>query len=78
MKVIASAALSADGCLDDNSPERLVLSTPGDWAEIYRLRASSDAILVGAETLRRDDPSLLVKGEELRRERIGRANAPTW
>lgn len=30
MKVIASAALSADGCLDDNSPERLVLSTPGD------------------------------------------------
>lgn len=76
MKVIASAALSADGCLDDNSPERLVLSTPGDWAEIYRLRASSDAILVGAETLRRDDPSLLVKGEELRRERIAAGKCP--
>lgn len=70
MRVYASAALSADGCLDDCSTRRLMLSTPGDWAEVYRLRAASDAILVGAETLRRDDPSLRIKGEQLRRSRL--------
>ncbi len=76
MKVFASAAVSADGFLDDCSPERLVLSTPGDWAEVYRLRAGSDAILVGAETLRRDDPSLLVKDMNLRRARIAAGKCP--
>ena len=59
MRVTLSAAVTADGFLDDNSPRRLIISTPEDWAEVYRLRAAHDAILVGAETLRRDDPSLL-------------------
>ena len=53
MKVIVSTAVSADGYLDDRSPDRLILSTPEDWAEVHRLRAACDAILVGAETIRR-------------------------
>lgn len=60
MKVTVSTAVSADGYLDDRSPDRLILSTPEDWAEVHRLRAACDAILVGAETIRRDNPSLLV------------------
>lgn len=72
MKVIVSTAVSADGYLDDRSPDRLILSTPEDWAEVHRLRAACDAILVGAETIRRDNPSLLVGDEVLRRERIDR------
>ncbi len=56
--VIASVATSADGYIDDASPERLILSTPEDWQEVYRLRDGCDAILVGAETIRRDNPSL--------------------
>ena len=52
MRVTLSAAVTADGFLDDNSPRRLIISTPEDWAEVYRLRAAHDAILVGAETLR--------------------------
>lgn len=60
MKVIVSTAVSSDGYLDDRSPDRLILSTPEDWAEVHRLRAACDAILVGAETIRRDNPSLLV------------------
>ena len=32
MKVIVSTAVSADGYLDDRSPDRLILSTPEDWA----------------------------------------------
>ena len=56
MNVYASVALSGDGYMDDRSPRRLILSTPADWREVMRLRAWADAILVGAETVRRDDP----------------------
>lgn len=76
MRVIVSVALSADGFLDDCTPRRLILSTPEDWAEVHRLRAGCDAILVGAETVRRDNPSLLTGDEALRRLRIGRGAAP--
>ena len=76
MRVTLSAAVTADGFLDDNSPRRLIISTPEDWAEVYRLRAAHDAILVGAETLRRDDPSLLVRDEEVRARRRERGLPP--
>ena len=46
MKVTVSTAVSADGYLDDRSPDRLILSTPEDWAEVHRLRAACDAIPV--------------------------------
>ncbi len=70
MKIILSAAISLDGCLDDCSPERLRLSSPEDWEAVLRLRAGCDAILVGAETIRKDDPSLVIRDESLRRERL--------
>lgn len=35
-----------------------MLSTSADWEAVYRLRSSQDAILIGAETIRRDNPSL--------------------
>lgn len=35
-----------------------MLSTSADWEAVYRLRSEQDAILIGAETLRRDNPSL--------------------
>lgn len=59
-----SAAVTADGFLDDNTPERLIISTPEDWDEVHRLRAAHDAILVGAETLRRDNPALRVRNHD--------------
>ena len=61
MLIQLSVATSADGYIDDCSRERLVLSHPDDWAEVYRLRAEFDAILVGAETVRRDNPSLRIE-----------------
>lgn len=64
MRVILSAAISSDGYLDDASPERLVLSSAEDWTAVHRLRAECDAILIGAETLRRDNPSLRVKNSD--------------
>ena len=72
MQITLSFATTADGYLDDNSPRRLMISTPEDWEAVLRLRASHDAILAGAETLRRDDPALLLRdaaARELRRAR---------
>ena len=59
--IIVSVAASLDGYIADRSPERLRLSSAEDFADVYRERARCDAILVGAETLRRDNPSLLPK-----------------
>lgn len=70
MFVTLSAAVTADGCMDDRSPVRLMISTPEDMTEVYRLRTQHDAILVGAETLRRDDPALLLRDEDARRRRV--------
>lgn len=70
MEIIISAAVSADGYMDDCSPQRLIISDEEDWAEVHALRASCDAILVGAETLRRDDPALVIRDERLRSARV--------
>jgi 5-amino-6-(5-phosphoribosylamino)uracil reductase len=53
--------MSVDGCLDDTSPQRLILSGPEDLDEVDALRAACDAILVGAGTIRADNPRLLVR-----------------
>jgi 5-amino-6-(5-phosphoribosylamino)uracil reductase len=58
---IVSCAVSVDGCLDDASPERLILSGPEDLDEVDELRAAADAILVGAGTIRADNPRLLIR-----------------
>jgi 5-amino-6-(5-phosphoribosylamino)uracil reductase len=60
---IVSCAVSLDGCLDDASPQRLILSGPEDLDEVDELRSAADAILVGAGTIRADDPRLLVRDD---------------
>jgi len=70
--VLLSVAVSIDGCIDDTRPDRLLLSNPADFDRVDQVRADSDAILIGAETLRSDNPRLLVKNEKRRAERIAR------
>ncbi|KAB1978699.1 MULTISPECIES: dihydrofolate reductase family protein [Streptomyces] len=76
--VLLSAAVSLDGFLDDTGPERLLLSGPADFDRVDEVRASSDAILVGAGTLRTDNPRLLVNSAERRAARVadGRPEYP--
>ena len=69
MRVTLSFATTADHYLDDRAPERLMISTPEDWEAVQRLRTACDAILVGAETLRRDNPALLLRDEAVRERR---------
>ncbi len=59
--VLLSCATSADGYLDDASPERLILSGPADLDRVDEVRAGCDAILVGAQTVRTDNPRLLIR-----------------
>lgn len=75
--VLLSAAMSVDGYLDDASPERLLLSGPDDFDRVDELRAGSDAILVGGNTLRRDNPRLLVNSPDRRSGRL-RAGQPEY
>lgn len=58
MRITLSFATTKDGYLDDTTSRRLIISTAADWEAVHQLRAAHDAILVGAETLRRDNPSL--------------------
>lgn len=74
--VLLSVAASVDGHIDDTGPRRLVLSSAADLDRVDQVRAESDAILVGATTLRRDDPRLLVNSPERRAKRAARGLPP--
>ncbi|POM23098.1 2,5-diamino-6-ribosylamino-4(3H)-pyrimidinone 5'-phosphate reductase [Actinomadura rubteroloni] len=69
---LLSCAMSADGYIDDATPERLRLSSAADFDRVDGVRATCDAILVGAETVRRDDPKLLLRSPARRERRVAR------
>ncbi|WP_327073902.1 dihydrofolate reductase family protein [Kitasatospora purpeofusca] len=68
--VLLSVATSVDGHIDDTTPDRLLLSNPADFDRVDQVRADSDAILIGGNTLRSDNPRLLVNSEERRAARV--------
>jgi riboflavin-specific deaminase-like protein len=70
--VLLSCAMSVDGCLDSAGPGRLVLSGAADLDRVDGERAGSDAIMVGAGTIRCDNPRLLIRSPERRAARAGR------
>ncbi|MEO3784843.1 dihydrofolate reductase family protein [Actinocorallia sp. B10E7] len=70
--VLLSCAMSVDGYIDDLTGERLTLSNAADLDRVDAVRATMDAIMVGANTVRRDDPSLLIKSQARRIDRVSR------
>lgn len=56
-------AVSLDGRLGPRPGERATVTGPESHAQVHRLRAGFDAIMVGGETARIDDPLLTVRGE---------------
>jgi riboflavin-specific deaminase-like protein len=75
--VLLSCGMSIDGYVNDSGAERLLLSNDADFDRVDEVRAGCDAILVGAGTVRRDDPRLVVRSERLRRERMDRGLPPS-
>lgn len=73
--VLLSAAVSVDGYLDDATSRRLLLSNDADFDRVDEVRAGVDAILVGANTIRRDDPQLRVRSGQRRAARVARGAA---
>lgn len=67
---VLSCGVSLDGYLDSASEERLLLSNDADFDRVDEVRSGSDAILVGAGTVRRDNPALLVRSERRRQRRV--------
>ena len=69
---ILSCGMSLDGYLDAATKKRLVLSNEADLERVDAVRAKCDAILVGAATVRNDNPRLLVRKPALREQRRAR------
>ena len=69
--------MSIDGYIDSASGERLLLSAADDLDRVDAVRASCDAILVGAATIRKDNPRLKVRSAARRRERTARGGRPS-
>src|SRR5436190_16717444 len=74
---LLSCGMSIDGYLDSAAPRRLKLSNDADFDRVDAVRASCDAILVGANTVRNDNPRLLVRSKARRDERTARGLPPT-
>src|SRR4051795_2291241 len=74
---LLSCALSIDGYLSSATPRRLELSNDADFDRVDAVRASCDAILVGAAPVRNDNPRLLVRSKARRDERLAHGLAPT-
>ncbi|MCU4924938.1 2,5-diamino-6-(ribosylamino)-4(3H)-pyrimidinone 5'-phosphate reductase [Halobacteria archaeon AArc-dxtr1] len=69
MHVLVNAAMSADGKLSSVRREQVRISGDEDFARVDRLRAESDAVVVGIGTVLADDPHLTVKDSALQEER---------
>jgi 5-amino-6-(5-phosphoribosylamino)uracil reductase len=74
---LLSCGMSIDGYLGRASPRRLQLSNEADFDRVDAVRASCDAILVGAATVRSDNPRLLVRSQARREVRTARGLAPS-
>ena len=68
--------MTADGRIDTFARKGAAISSQRDRERVDRLRAESDAIMVGGRTLLDEDPKLTVKSETLRAARVARGLSP--
>jgi 2,5-diamino-6-(ribosylamino)-4(3H)-pyrimidinone 5'-phosphate reductase len=66
---VVNVAMSADGKTSTRERRQVKISGKEDYLRVDRLKADSDAVMVGIGTVLADDPSLTVKSEELKQER---------
>jgi 2,5-diamino-6-(ribosylamino)-4(3H)-pyrimidinone 5'-phosphate reductase len=67
--VIVNVAMSADGKISTHQRRQVRISGAQDFTRVDRLKAKSDAVMVGIGTVLADDPSLTIKSEECRKYR---------
>jgi len=76
--VFVNVAMSADGKISTRERRQVKISGDEDFSRVDRIKAESDAIMVGIGTVLADNPSLTVKSEERRagRRAAGRDEHP--
>ena len=74
--VFINVAMTADGKIDTFERKGAPISSQYDKERVDRLRAESDAVMVGGRTLLDEAPKLTVKSEALRAERLARGLSP--
>jgi len=70
--VVVNVAMSADGKISTRERRQVKISGAQDFVRVDRLKAGSEAVMVGIGTVLADDPSLTVKSEECRTHRRNR------
>ena len=68
--VTVNFAMSADGKLATRERTQVKISGKEDFGRVDELKSRSDAVMVGIGTVLADDPSLTIKSEELKRQRV--------
>jgi 2,5-diamino-6-(ribosylamino)-4(3H)-pyrimidinone 5'-phosphate reductase len=71
--IVVNIAMSADGKISTRERRQIKISGAQDFQRVDRLKAGSDAVMVGIGTVLADDPSLTVKTEECRTHRLHRS-----
>ena len=74
---LLSCSMSLDGYLANATEQRLMLSNAADLDRVDAVRAGCDAILVGAATVRKDNPRLFVREPARRAERVAGGRSPS-
>ncbi len=74
--VFINLASSLDGKISNERREQVRISSPEDFEVVDRLRAESDAVMVGIGTIISDNPKLTVKSEELKMVRLEKGLKP--
>jgi len=64
--VFINVAMSADGKISTRERRQVRISGDEDFSRVDRIKAESDAVMVGIGTVLADNPSLTVKSEERR------------
>ncbi|MEA1924886.1 MAG: dihydrofolate reductase family protein [Candidatus Altiarchaeota archaeon] len=68
--IFINSAMTVDGKISTLERRQVRISSQKDMEVVDKLRAGSDAVLVGMKTLLTDDPKLTVKSGRLREERL--------
>ena len=68
--IFINSAMSLDGKISISKRIQVRISNELDMLRVDKLRAQSDAVVVGSNTAVIDDPKLTVKSEDLRRGRV--------
>jgi 2,5-diamino-6-(ribosylamino)-4(3H)-pyrimidinone 5'-phosphate reductase len=76
MRVVVNAATSVDGKLSSREREQVEISNDADFRRVDKVRADSDAVMVGVGTVLADNPSLTVDDDQLVADRTDRGDPP--